>query len=88
MRLPAMTYWRKIKKSGTPVIMLVNKADLSKGNEAELLCEKYQKEFPGWTVLPVSALMGYNIDKVLNRILELLPELRHFSQKMILPTSL
>lgn len=64
----------KISKSGVPVILLVNKIDLAKQNEADRLCEKWQEEFPDWHVMQVSALMAYNIDKVLNRILDLLPE--------------
>lgn len=72
---------QKIKRSGIPVMLLVNKADLAKGDEAALLCEKWRQAYPKWHVLPVSALMGYNIDAVLNKILELLPESPPFYPK-------
>ncbi len=64
---------QKIKRSGIPVMLLVNKTDLARGDEAVGLCKKWQQAYPEWHVLPVSALMGYNIDAVLNKILALLP---------------
>ncbi len=72
---------KKIDRSDIPVMLLVNKADVAKGEELRLACEKWQKEWPDWYVLPVSALQGYNIDKVLNKILELLPESPPFYPK-------
>ncbi len=71
----------KIDKTGTPVMLLVNKSDLAKGNEVTRITEKWQKDYPHWHVLPVSALMGYNIDAVLNKILDLLPESPPFYPK-------
>ncbi len=71
----------KIDRSGIPVMLLVNKADIAKGEELRLACEKWQKEWPDWYVLPASALQGYNVDKVLNKILELLPESPPFYPK-------
>ncbi len=71
----------KINKTGIPVMLLVNKSDLAKGNEVTRIAEQWQKAYPHWHVLPVSALMGYNIDVVLNKILELLPESPPFYPK-------
>ena len=64
---------QRIEKSGVPVMLLVNKADLDRGEEVGRLCGKWQAAYPRWQVMPVSALMAYNIDKVLNGILDLLP---------------
>ncbi len=64
---------QRIEKSGVPVMLLVNKADLDRGEEVDRLCGKWQAAYPRWQVMPVSALMAYNIDKVLNGILDLLP---------------
>ncbi len=64
----------KIKKSGIPVIVVINKVD--KSEEAYIYKEmEYWKEvFPEADVIAISALYNFNVDKVLNRIKELLPE--------------
>lgn len=58
-----------------PVILLLNKTDLLK-NEAEIAIRKkeFEGEFPGWTVLPVSAKNNAGIDKILPVVLTHLPE--------------
>ncbi len=72
---------QRIDRSGVPVIFLINKVDLAKGDEPVRLGEKWKKAYPHWHVLPVSALMAYNIDQVLNTILDLLPESPPFYPK-------
>jgi len=72
---------RKIDRSGVPVMLLVNKADLASDQEVSLVCDTWKKAWPGWHVLPVSALYGHHIDAVLNKILELLPESPPFYPK-------
>ncbi len=80
-RFSHLNILEKIDKSGVPVILLVNKSDLAKGDEIRMECEAWQKQWPGWHVMPVSALRAYNIDSVLNKILELLPESPPFYPK-------
>ncbi|TVR43508.1 MAG: GTPase Era [Bacteroidia bacterium] len=76
-----MSILQRIEKSGIPVMLLVNKVDLATEHEVDMLCKKWQDAYPGWHVIPVSALHGYYIDKVLNKILELLPESPPFYPK-------
>ncbi len=64
----------KLKKSNVPVIVLINKIDLATQDEVVEKCEEWKKSYPNWKVLPVSALKGFNIITVFNKILELLPE--------------
>lgn len=71
----------RIKRSGAPVLLLINKIDLSKQDEVLFSITKWEKAYPDWHVLPISALMGFNIDKVLSKILELLPESPPFYPK-------
>lgn len=64
----------KIKLLKVPVICLVNKIDI-KGQEQTAERLAYWKEqLPNATVLPISALHGFNTDGVLDLILDLLPE--------------
>lgn len=64
----------KIKNSDTPVVLLINKIDLSNQEELEKKMifwkEKLEKAF----VIQVSALLKFNIKNVLNKILFYLPE--------------
>jgi GTP-binding protein Era len=65
---------RRAERFSGPMIVLVNKMDL--GNEASLnaALENWQKIFPRAKVVPVSALHGFNVDALRERLLELLPE--------------
>lgn len=72
---------QRIEKSEVPVMLLVNKVDLVTADEVDMMCKKWQDAYPGWYVIPVSALHGHHIDKVLNKILDLLPESPPFYPK-------
>jgi GTP-binding protein Era len=65
---------RRAERFSGPMIVLVNKMDL--GNEASLnaALENWQRIFPRAKVVPVSALHGFNVDALRERLLELLPE--------------
>jgi GTP-binding protein Era len=67
-------YIQKVKKTHVPVILLINKIDLSNQQELETLVEQWKELLPETEVFPVSALNKFNIEPVFNRILELLPE--------------
>lgn len=64
----------RIDSSDVPVMLLVNKVDLLNQEQVVAKCEQWKKDFPRWMVLPVSALKGFNLDQVFDKILELLPE--------------
>lgn len=64
----------KIKQTGTPVMLLINKIDLANQDEVVAKCEQWKKEYPDWLVLPISALTGFNVDAVFAKVLELMPE--------------
>jgi len=65
---------RNILKSEIPVIVIINKIDLSNQDAVVRQLEYWQKIFPGSEVVPVSALKNFNTQKVLDLILERLPE--------------
>jgi len=67
-------YIERIRKSNVPVIILINKIDLSDQNEVTRLFDYWTEVFPGADVFPVSALENFNIEPIFGRILELLPE--------------
>ena len=67
-------YIDKVKESGIPVIIAVNKVDLSNQETLEKVVEEWHKAFPGSPVIPVSGLKYFNLDSLLNAILAKLPE--------------
>jgi GTP-binding protein Era len=67
-------YIEKIKVSEIPVIIAVNKVDLTNQDELEKIVELWHHAFPHSPVIPVSGLKSFNLDSLLNAILEKLPE--------------
>lgn len=64
----------KLQKSERPVLLLINKIDLGTQDKVVAKCEQWKKKYPMFNVLPVSALEDFNLDQVMAKILELLPE--------------
>ena len=64
----------QIKKTGTHVIIVINKIDLSNQEELEKLVAAWSEIIPGSDVIPVSALNNFNLDNLLRLVLGKLPE--------------
>ena len=67
-------YTEKIRSSGIPIIIAVNKIDLSNQEDLEKIVALWSSSFPGISVIPVSALKNFNLDFLLAAILRHLPE--------------
>lgn len=67
-------YIEKVRKSNMPVIVLINKIDLSNQENVLKLFDYWTNVFPGANVFPISAQEKFNIEPIFDRILELLPE--------------
>jgi GTP-binding protein Era len=74
-------YIEKVRKSNMPVIVLINKIDLSNQDEVVKLFDYWNGIFPGANVYPISAQEKFNIEPIFDRILELLPEAAAFFPK-------
>jgi GTP-binding protein Era len=65
--------FRKIAAMEVPVLVLVNKIDLSdQGRVAERLAF-WQEKLPRAEIAPISALHGFNVDPLLERLVGMLP---------------
>jgi len=64
----------QVQKSRVPLILVINKIDLSNQQGVENLILRWQEIFPKAEVFPCSALFRFNTDYLFQRILELLPE--------------
>ncbi len=74
-------YAEKIKKLNLPVIVILNKIDTVKQEEVIQLLELWQKIYPKAKIVPISALHKFNIPKVLDLILQDLPESPAYFEK-------
>ncbi len=64
----------RIRRSGTPTLVVINKIDLSNQTSLEALVEKWHAKLPDAEIIPISARERFNIDVLFDRILALLPE--------------
>ncbi len=64
----------KVAKMEVPVLVLINKIDLTNEKDLVGLVEQWHEVLPKAEILPISALHRFNVQPVLNRIKELLPE--------------
>jgi len=67
-------YVGRIKKAGIPVIIAINKIDLTNQSELEKIVASWHETFPGSDIIPLSALKGFNLDRLLRSVLDKLPE--------------
>ena len=63
-----------VKDSLIPTIIIINKIDLSDQETVELKMKFWQGKFPTAEVIPVSALLKFNMEKVVESILDKLPD--------------
>ena len=71
----------KVAKMEVPVLVLINKIDLIDEKKLIELVEIWHKRLPKAEIVPVAALAKFNVEPVLKRIKELLPESPPFFDK-------
>jgi GTP-binding protein Era len=67
-------YLEKLKKAEVPVLILINKIDLSDQTGVEKLIGYWKLQVPSAEIIPISAKEKFNLDYVFDRILANLPE--------------
>ncbi|MDE6452622.1 MAG: GTPase Era [Muribaculaceae bacterium] len=65
----------KVAKEKVPVLLVINKIDLIKGNdELERIVARWREMLPDAEIFPTSAKEHFNVTNLMARIVELLPE--------------
>ena len=64
----------KVTGSAVPVVVVINKIDLSDQQTIQEKMAYWQAEVPRAVVIPCSATEGFNVGKIFDTVLELLPE--------------
>lgn len=68
-------YLAKVAKETTPILLVINKIDLLKGNdELEKIVDRWKEMLPKAEIFPTSATEHFNVGPLMKRIVELLPE--------------
>ncbi|WP_298534175.1 GTPase Era [uncultured Algibacter sp.] len=74
-------FFKKITSSKIPVLLLLNKIDNSDQGQLETQVQFWASKVSNAEIFPVSALEGFNVKEVFNRIIELLPDSPPFYPK-------
>lgn len=64
----------KLQQLNVPIILAINKVDLSNQDNVVVLMEQWRAVLPKATVIPISALHSFNVDELTKLIVEKLPE--------------
>lgn len=75
------TYLEKLKNTSTPILLLINKIDAATSQKLEEKGKKWSALLPNAEIMYISALEKMNLDKVMKRIVALLPEGEAFYDK-------
>ena len=71
---PEDSFIQKVAKSKVPVLLVINKIDLSNQEKVNKCMELWDEILPEAEKIPISALKKFNVASIFNRILDLLPE--------------
>ena len=71
----------KVAQNKAPILLIINKIDMSDQNKLEILVAKWQTLLPKAEIIPISAKNNFNLDYVLKRIKDLLPDSPPFFDK-------
>ena len=74
-------FFHRITSTKTPIILLINKIDTSDQEILEEQAEFWKNKVPNAEFYPISALTGFNVKNIFDRIIELLPESPPFYPK-------
>ncbi|WP_297830901.1 GTPase Era [uncultured Rikenella sp.] len=69
-----LTRVQSMAADGTPVLVVINKIDLTTPEKLEELVSWWHTAIPTAEIIPVSAQEGFNVEPVIKRIVSLLPE--------------
>lgn len=67
-------YIDRLKKTSTPIILIINKVDLTTQEKLEVLVEQWKERLPDALIIPASAKLDFNLEAIMSNIVRLLPE--------------
>ena len=67
-------FMEKVRRLDVPVLLLINKIDLSNQEDLVKLVDQWHEMLPKAEIIPVSAKARFNVDAVMKRIRKLIPD--------------
>jgi GTP-binding protein Era len=74
-------FLNKLQQLGKPIVLAINKVDLTTQEKVQELFNLWSTMMPNATVIPISALHGFNLNSLVDFILDRLPEGPEFFPK-------
>lgn len=71
----------EVRKLDVPILVLINKIDLANQQALVQKVEQWHEIIPEAEILPISAIAKFNVDVVMKRIMELLPDSPPYFEK-------
>ena len=75
------SYLERLRKTQTPILLLINKIDVATQEQLEAKLISWKEKLPQAEIMAISALQKFNIDRIMGRIIELLPASDAFYDK-------
>jgi GTP-binding protein Era len=75
------SYLNKLQKTNTPILLLINKIDVATQQQLEEKLLIWKEKLPKAEIIAISALKKFNIDRIMGRIIDMLPEADAFYNK-------
>ena len=69
-----MDYVEKLSRLDCPVIIVINKIDISSQEKVRALMDWWQEKVPAAIIIPASAQKNFNLEAIMNTVVEHLPE--------------
>ena len=74
-------FLRRVRQLDIPVLLLINKIDLTNQTELEKRVDQWHELLPKVEIYPISALNNFGIEQIKKRVVELLPESPPYFEK-------
>lgn len=71
---------QKLQKTDIPVLLLINKIDLTTQDQVIKKCEQWKQRFPDFHVLPISALNNFNLTRYWAKSFHCFPNPPYYSK--------
>ena len=67
------SFFERLKNTEIPILLLINKIDKSNQEGVEKAMSHWQSQLPKAKIIPISAIEGFGVDKIMSEITAMLP---------------
>ena len=67
------SFFERLKNTEIPILLLINKIDKSNQEGLEKAMNHWESQFPKAKIIPISAIEGFGVDKIMSEITAMLP---------------